>query len=396
VGTVHLWQTKTGFMIKYLFCKIVIGILKFILMKKILLPVFFVCPFLSTAQKIDLDPFSITVKYRSLPKIKIDNTYRTYNVVVEGTKLMSPFLKDMLPEQTVTLEGWRKLPANGHLSIKVNLDNLIPEAVSVKERSEVIKSRNGQITSTRTYYYQEVKYSFAATALVNDYKGAHILDLDLANRENKYVYNSPEFALKPLAEGYFLINSLKITASLYRQCVNNAMHYLSETITEDFGFREVSSNDIMWIIDSRKHPEYAAHRQAFQQLSDVLFGINASSNMEKVREQLKPVIEYFEDIKKNYSGTSKHDRKIRYASYYNLAVLYYYLDDPQMMMKEARGLLLNDYDSKDAVGFEQTATWLKNLFESTNIYTRHFSIDDASFKGPYEKDAAATQLSGLK
>jgi hypothetical protein len=164
------------------------------------------------------------------------------------------------------------------------------------------------------------------------------------------------------------------------------MHYLSDRITENFGFEEVTAKDFMWIIDSRKHPEYRAHRQAFQQMNEVLFTLNASSSMEGVREKLQPVIDYFEKIKKNYSSTSKHDRKIRYASYFNLAVIYYYLDDPKAMMKEANGLELNDFDAKDAKGFVQTATWLKNLFQQTNIYTRHFSIDPSVFKGPYEKD----------
>jgi hypothetical protein len=76
---------------------------------------------------------------------------------------------------------------------------------------------------------------------------------------------------------------------------------------------------------------------------------------------------------------------MRYASFYNLAVLYYYLDDPDNMMKEAQGLRLNDYDSRDADGFEKTAVWLKNLFQTTNIHTRHFSIDTGKFTGPFEK-----------
>jgi hypothetical protein len=113
--------------------------------------------------------------------------------------------------------------------------------------------------------------------------------------------------------------------------------------------------------------------------------MNANTSIEGAREQLKPVIDYFEKIKRIYSSTSKHDRKMKYASYFNLAVLYYYLDDPQAMMKEAKGLELNDYDAKDARGFVQTATWLKNLFEQNNIYTRHFTINPSAFKGPYEK-----------
>ena len=142
----------------------------------------------------------------------------------------------------------------------------------------------------------------------------------------------------------------------------------------------------MWIIDSRKHPEYNAYRQAFRQINEVLFSMNANSSIEEARVQLKPVIDYFEKIKENYSSGSKHDRKIRYASYFNLAELYYYLDEPQAMMKEANGLELNDFDAKDAKGFIQTATWLKNLFQQNNIYTRHFAINTAAFKGPYEKE----------
>ena len=356
-------------------------------MKKLYFFTLLLLPFALTAQKsVDLDRYRFTVQYRSLPKLRLDSNYRTYNVEVEGTQLMQPFLQNLSPEKTVLLEGWRKLPQDGHISINVKLGDLLPESVSVKERVESIKNKNGQVTGTRTFYRQEVVYTFDATADISDYKGMHIMDQNLADRQYKQVYRSPEFAIKHLAEGYFVLNSLAVTKDLYRDCVNRAMHYLSESITENFGFNEVTANDFMWIIDSRKHPEYTAHRKAFQQMNEVLFSMNASSSIEGVREQLKPVIDYFEKIKRNYPSTNKHDRKIRYASYFNLAVLYYYLDDPQLMMKEANGLELNDFDAKDAKGFAQTATWLKNLFQQTNIYTRHFSIDPSTFKGPYEKD----------
>jgi hypothetical protein len=55
------------------------------------------------------------------------------------------------------------------------------------------------------------------------------------------------------------------------------------------------------------------------------------------------------------------------------------------MMKEANGLVLNDFDAKDGKAFEQSAIRLKNMFQQANIYTRHFSIDPSTFRGPYEK-----------
>lgn len=341
---------------------------------------------LVSQKKVDLDQYNFTVQYRSLPQMRLDSTYRTYNVEVEGTKLMQSYLQDMSPEKTVELEGWRKLPRNGHINIKVKLEDLLPESTSIRERVENIKDRTGRITRTRILYSQEVTYTFAATAIISDYKGMHVMDQLLADRGYKQVYRSPEFAIRQLAEGYFLLNTIAVSRDLYRSCVNRAMHYLSERITQNFGFGEVTVNDHMWIIDSRKHPEYSAHRKAFKQMNEVLFSMNANQSIDGVREQLKPVIDYFESIKKNYASNSKHDRKIRYASYYNLAVLYYYLDDPQSMMKEANGLELNDFDANDSKGFEQSAIRLKNLFQKTNIYTRHFRIDINSFKGPYESD----------
>ena len=360
---------------------------KILSVKKNYLILLFLLPLSIVAQKrVDLDKYKFTVQYRTLPKVRLDSTYHTYNVEVEGTKLMQPFLQGMAPDKTVLLEGWRKLPYDGHLTIKVKLEDLLPESVSVKERVENIKDKTGQITGTKIFYREEVVYTFAATADISDYKGVHIMDQVLADRGYKQVYNSPEFPVKTLAEGYFMLNSYSKTSELYKNCVNRAMHYLSDRLSENFGYGEATVNDFMWIVDSRKHPEYAAHRQAFLQMSEILFAMNANKSIEGSREQLKPVIAYFEGIKDTYTTTSKHDRKIRYASFFNLAVLYYYLDDPQMMMKEANGLVLNDFDTRDGKAFEQSATWLKNMFEEANIYTRHFSIDPNTFRGPYENN----------
>ena len=290
-------------------------------MKKYYLFIVLIAPlFISAQKKLDLDRFNFKVQFRSLPNIKLDSSYRTYNVSVTGTKLMQPFLKDMEPSNTVLLQGWRKLPQDGHLNIEVKLQDLLPETVNVKERSIATKDRNGVVTGTKSVYYQEVVYTFEARAQITDYKGAYIMDEQLVSRSYKQTYTSPEFGLKALAEGYFILNSVNITKDLYRNCVNRAMHNLSSTITDNFGFAEVTAADYMLVIGSRKHPEYDDNRKAFQLMNEVLFNMNAASSIIGAREKLQPAIEYFEQIKTNYSTSKKHDRKIRYACFFNLAV----------------------------------------------------------------------------
>jgi hypothetical protein len=353
--------------------------------KSLLFAATLMLPVIAISQKVpDLDRFRFTAQFRTLPVHRLDSSYKTYSINLEGTRLMRTYLSEMEPERSVVLEGWKRLSKDGHISVDVKVEDLLPESVSVKERVEVIKDRNGKQTGTRTLYHQEVVYTFSAFADVSDYKGGHIENIVLADRGHKQVYSSPEFAVRQLAEGYFLLNTVAVTERLYKNCVTRAMHYLSERLTENYGYGEATITDQMWIIDSRKHPEYTAHRQTFLQLKDVLFGLRADKPLDGVREQLKPAIDYFESIKKKYTTTSKHDRKIRYASYYNLAVLYYYLDDPQAMLKEAAGLILNDFDAKDGRNLEASAIRLKNLFAQTKLSSRHFPIDTASFRGPYQ------------
>lgn len=358
-------------------------------MKKYLLSCLALYPLLLCAQKnVDLDRFRFRVNYMMLPKAPLDVAYCTYNVKVNGPDLMKPYLEQLNPENRVLLANWKQLPENGHISIAVKLENLIPEAVSVKERIQTTKDKNEVITSTKTFYRQEVVYSFAAQASIKDYKGNPVGDEILADRNDKQVYRSPEFTLKGMAEGYFVLNAMQINKDLYTGSVNRALSLLSERISTNFGYTETTASDFMWIIGSRKHPEYADNRRMMLLLQEVLFTLSAKTPIDGAREKLQPAIDYFEKVKTNYSSSSKHDRKMRYSSYFNLAVLYYYLDDPQAMMKQASGLALNDYDTKDARGFMETAASLKNQLEQNNVMSRHFNIDTSGFRGPLDKNTS--------
>jgi hypothetical protein len=337
-------------------------------MRKIIFAVAILLPLLSFSQKVDLDRFKFTTQYRTLPTAGLDTSYHTYNITIESSKLMRNYLDELSPASSVVLDGWKKLDSRAHVTIQVKLEDLLAEAVSLKEREEILKDKAGKETGRRKYYWQELTYTFAASADINDYKGAHIENIVLADRNSKQLYRSPEFEAKQMAEGYFMINNFTVTGQLYKDCVTRAMSNLNNRINNEFGYAERTVTDQMWILGSKKHPEYQAHRDAFLLVSEVLFSLSANQSLAGVREKLEPAISYFESIKKKYPSTGKWDRKLRYASYYNLAVLYYYLDDPQSMIKEASGLVLNDFDTRDGKNSEALAMQLKNLFVQTKIH----------------------------
>src|ERR1044071_9954 len=192
--------------------------------KKYLFAIVFLLPLAAFSQKnVDLDRFRFTAQFRTLPAYRLDSTYRTYNVIIEGNKLMQAYIDGMSPEKSVYLQGWRQLEKEGHLTVRIKLEELLPEGFSVKERVEIIKDKTGKQTGTRTYYHQEIVYTFSSFAEVSDYKGAHIRNINLADRSYKQTYSSPEFPLKGAAEGYFLLNTFNITSQLYKNCVNRAV-----------------------------------------------------------------------------------------------------------------------------------------------------------------------------
>lgn len=116
-------------------------------------------PCVAFSQRVDLDRFKFSTQYRSLPSVRLDSSYRTYNVTVETSRLMQPYVADMTPEKSVQLEGWKMLKKNGHIGIEIKLEELLPESFSVKEREEIIKDKTGKETGRRKLYSQEVVYT---------------------------------------------------------------------------------------------------------------------------------------------------------------------------------------------------------------------------------------------
>ena len=86
---------------------------------------------------------------------------------------------------------------------------------------------------------------------------------------------------------------------------------------------------------------------------------------------------------------------MRYASYYNLAKIYYYLDDADASMNEAGNLIMNGYDAGDGKVLEQMAMNLKSLFAQRQRNSRHFPITPDLYSGPVIAAPAKSVVSSL-
>lgn len=75
-----------------------------------------------------------------------------------------------------------------------------------------------------------------------------------------------------------------------------------------------------------------------------------------------------------YPDDKKPHKKMRYATYYNLAQLYLIFDMPEKAIEMGDKIIANDYDTRDGKKFKEEAEKLIHLMNINHTQTRHFSV----------------------
>ena len=336
----------------------------------------------SLAQRVDLDRFSFSANFRNLPREPLDTSYKTYTVFLETGPMMRLLNQQEELTNRVYISGWRLIPFDAHLRISLFMEDVMIEGSEIKANVQVLKDKAGKEIGKKTTYQSQVIYTYAARVKVTDYKNTLIRQENLATRQNKLKHLSPVMNSEGEAKAYTKYGFLDILSKLNQQAFSQVVTNLSENLTYRYGYPERTVSDFMWVLNSRKHPEYEGFQRAWMNVRQSMMEMSASEPLDDVREKLQPAIAYFNKMKKRYGSSDKSDKKIRYACHFNLSKIYYYLDEPELAMQEAGELVINGFDAKDGKQLEMMASDLKLVIKQSKIKTRHFPVDVESYKGP--------------
>lgn len=336
----------------------------------------------ASAQRVDLDRFNFTVSYRSFPEEPLPATYKTYNVRIESSPSLGIGFAAGSFENQVLVEGLKKVPGTGHVTVLLMLDDLIVEKTETTERVETRKDKQN-VETKKSFFATEMQYSFSARVSVYDYKGATVLSNQvLYDRENKGRYKSAEAASAAEASNNFNNQLSDIRTNLASQLTGRVISTLNSVLNNRFGYAVQRVNDVFWVLNNKRHPEYTEAQKAWNGFRNAIVMMTPDEPVDKVREKLKPVIAYYDKIKTTYSGSDKEARKLRYSSYYNLAKIYLYLDDPAAAQREADALSMNDWDEADGRSLRALAESLDEQLRRNNASSRHFPVDIARYEPP--------------
>jgi len=325
----------------------------------------------SYAQKVDLDRFNFTFAYRNLPNEPLSPEYNTYSVKLNSSLGLRSQFDDV--RELISVDGWKKVPGEtGHVIVDFTVDDLIIRGVDIQERVDIIKDKDGKETGRKYYYLAAVDYTWAAEANVRDYKGFNI---GVRSFGASSPWKSSEFTSRSEASEYYKNNRNDIQAKLQKDHVTGATSEIRSWMNASFGYTSEKTPDILWILDSKKHPEYQAQHDQWDAFKLAVATVTPEGFSDEAKDKFAAIIKYFDEIPARFPENDKGHKKLRYAAFYNKARLYIYLDKPELAIKEADALVANDYDAADGKRLKAEAEALAVELKKNNATTRHFPID---------------------
>lgn len=355
-------------------------------MKKILTPLALLCICFSLqAQKVDLDKFSFDFNYRNLPHKPLDAAFKTYTIEVTSSPSVRNAFIDEEAEDMITLEGWKKLSTSekGHVEIKIILNDINIVSSQVSERIEIVKDKEGKETGRKNFYKMIVVYRWKGRVIMSDYKKKTLENISVGPINNQK-WDSEEFNTSEDATEYYTNNLDLIKGELIRKEVTSALRMANENINFNYGYPESKESETLWILATKKHPESATQKKYSDFFKSTISDVTVEELSPQTKEKLNEIIAYFDGIPNRFATEDKGDKKLRYASYFNKAKIYLYLDNPESAIEEADKLISNGYDDVDGKRIKKEAEELIELFNANNISSRHFVIDTSSATPPLD------------
>jgi hypothetical protein len=331
------------------------------------------------AQKVDLDPWRYTVVSRHLPEMVLDKSYNTYDVKVQTSGSFKDNISDDQIVSKTNVEGWKRVNTQGHVTITVAFANFMVDKTGVSERVEEVKDKEGKVTSRNYYYTPYMVYNYQGSYDAVTYKSEKIRSLNLSESTT---WKGTETSSAKEAQDYINNNRQTLRDNIIRSSVESRVNALTRDFTLNFGYMTTKSNDLVYLLDSKKHPEFEGHQKVIKSLKEELITLKATESLDRMKAIFAPHIAYLEETITKYNKDEKSDRKMRYAAYYALGKISYWLDEPDKTIKYGELLIANKYDEKDGKELIEWGKSLKKDFERTKLTTRYFAIDTEKFEAP--------------
>lgn len=341
-------------------------------MKKCFLLILLTVTSLSFAQRTDIDEEFVDVSFIAIPANPVlDQDFRTYSVSVHSTYLSQDAYPNSLLRDKVKLYGFEKVNENGTIDVKIDIGNVFINPVEIKKRKVEEKDKEGNITSTKYYYRPLISYTTDGSVHIKN----HTEEAISFKLGGAVVHKTKEYNTYKEASSYYNNNRGTLRSNFTRDFVKSIPGIVNDKINYNYGYEPINRTTKLWILDSKKNPDYQAYQDTYKLVKEVFSGMRHDEPIDEIKIKVQPAIDYFLSILPKYPEDKRKHRKMRFASYYNLIKIYYHLDMMDEVIKYADLLIENDYDKYEGKNYKKYANSILEKFEANQITTRHFKVE---------------------
>lgn len=326
-------------------------------MKRLLLLVILLLPATLLAQSTNLDRERFSVSYVKLPSDPIiENDKRTFSINLNG----------------IAIQGYSKVNAPGTLDINYNFNGTSVSDAKIEKIKHEKKNKEGKVISVSYTYKAKAKFISSATINVINALSGQSYEKTFNNESN---YTSNAFNSYYKAERHYAVNKYDIKSNHRSKHKSAIKSNIKSYLNSRYGYVPYSTqSEFLWILASKRHPEHQKHHEAYNNMKVVFAKMKYDEPMDEIHKELEPIIQYFNDVIPRYPGKKRKMRKVKYASYFNLANIYYYLDMPEKVKENAQKLIENGYDKSDGKRFIRYAESLTKTLEANKMKSRHMKV----------------------
>lgn len=358
------------------------------------------------SQKADIDNKRIHVEYATIPKHYVAPANRTYSVDISGSY---KFDKQDLANH-LKIRGWEQVE-DGTANINLRVAAFSRGQSSYKKRVVEKKNDDGKVISKTTYYKYEATNSGNANLKI--YGPQNELDYKKKPKSKKEKKKLMEKLSNPFLQdvkgsgntdnreyvNYDLSKTYKISTKEHKS-LKEAGDEMKRTFESEYQGNLSDYNDNIasrasnylnnhygysrkrdWVkfktLGSKKHPEYEMFNNAANAMKEILSQKQFNQAFDEVTENINPIIEYFRTTADTYSSNDKHHKRLKAASLFNMAQLYYYLDQPEKAIQIGKEYLEWGHDEKDGKKFIEKSEKLAHLLNFHKMEGRFIPTDEA-------------------
>lgn len=336
------------------------------------------------AQKIDLDKLNFKASYLQLPTNPFPEEYTTFSTkfIANGINLDDAGFangESDLASTYFNISGFKKVAMGGHFTIKVQIDGYDMGKAETVKKETTTKDKDGKETTTVSYTLK-FKYLVPMMYTITDLNGKILKDGPVAEGSLEKTYETSSYSTTATLEKYWTDNAVTTKRGLLGGFISEKLSLFQARLENEIGYVPRTNTDILWTTDSPKHPENDAFKKSCEDAKLAIAEMTAIVPLNPAK--VKPIIAYYDSVLVKYAKDEKPERKLRYAAWYNMSTIYYWLEDFDNAIRCAEGLIANDYDKNDGKDLKVASERLKAKLTGSKIKTRHYVRDVSNAVAP--------------